>query len=292
MRTVSAGLLALLNSGPTELMIADCFTISLLNGTTLRYTDFELDVTIGGNTFLHSGPIVRKSKWKCAKGLNVDAMDLTISDDGSTLIGGLPILQALVQRVFDGANVQLDRAFALPSAAPNWQGPMTLFYGRIGDIDSIGRTQAALSVNSIVDLLNMRMPLNLFQPSCRATLFDATCTLVAATFAVTGVAVASGSNKSVINATLSQATDYFSLGRVVFTSGVNIGLIRSVKTYVHGSPSVITFTLPLPNAPGIGDAFTIYPGCDKTQTSCGPAKFNNLINFAGQPYVPAPETAI
>jgi len=51
------------------------------------------------------------------------------------------------------------------------------------------------------------------------------------------------------------------------------------------------FNSPLPFAPNAGDAFTAYPGCDKTQNTCT-AKFNNLANFEGFPYVPAPETAI
>lgn len=40
-----------------------------------------------------------------------------------------------------------------------------------------------------------------------------------------------------------------------------------------------------------GDAFTIYPGCDKQQSTCS-AKFNNLIHFRGFPYVPENSAAV
>jgi hypothetical protein len=41
-----------------------------------------------------------------------------------------------------------------------------------------------------------------------------------------------------------------------------------------------------------GDAFQIYPGCDKTLSSNGCAKFANTARFWGSPYVPVPETAV
>ena len=53
---------------------------------------------------------------------------------------------------------------------------------------------------------------------------------------------------------------------------------------------IFVLTQPLPYAPAAGDNFTVYPGCDKSQRTCQ-LKFNNLANFAGFPYVPAPETA-
>jgi hypothetical protein len=53
---------------------------------------------------------------------------------------------------------------------------------------------------------------------------------------------------------------------------------------------VFILTQPLPYAPAASDAFTVYPGCDKSQRTCQ-LKFNNIANFAGFPYVPAPETA-
>jgi hypothetical protein len=53
---------------------------------------------------------------------------------------------------------------------------------------------------------------------------------------------------------------------------------------------VFVLTQPLPYAPAASDTFTVYPGCDKSQRTCQ-LKFNNIANFAGFPYVPAPETA-
>ena len=34
----------------------------------------------------------------------------------------------------------------------------------------------------------------------------------------------------------------------------------------------------------VGDEFIIYAGCDKTQNTCK-SKFNNIINFRGEPFI-------
>jgi uncharacterized phage protein (TIGR02218 family) len=40
-----------------------------------------------------------------------------------------------------------------------------------------------------------------------------------------------------------------------------------------------------------GDSFSIYPGCDKQQSTCQ-NKFANLINFRRFPYIPENSTAV
>ena len=85
-----------------------------------------------------------------------------------------------------------------------------------------------------------------------------------------------------------QPDTYFDNGQLIFTSGPNSGLVKAIRQYIGG---VIYFNSPLPLLPNAGDAFTAYPGCDKTQATCT-GKFNNLANFEGFPYVPVPETAI
>ncbi len=204
MRTVPGGLLTLLNSGPAEMLIADLFTFTLVSGTVLRYTNYDTDLVIGGNTYQNPPPIIERSQVKWSKGVEVDTLDLQISDDGSSLVGQTPILQAFVQRLFDGATIELDRVFASPAAIPSWQGPMVLFTGRVADISSLGRSTMKLTVKSQLELLNLQLPRNLVQPACRWTLFDAGCTLNRATFAVSG-AVAAGSNKNVLQTNLTQA---------------------------------------------------------------------------------------
>ena len=44
----------------------------------------------------------------------------------------------------------------------------------------------------------------------------------------------------------------------------------------------------MPNPIQVGDAYSVYAGCDKLLASCK-TKFNNVINFRGFPHVPGPD---
>ena len=83
-----------------------------------------------------------------------------------------------------------------------------------------------------------------------------------------------------------QASGYFDLGVVKFTTGLNAGVARTLRKY---TPGQFTTIAPWPFAVAAGDAFTVYPGCDKTTSTCN-AKFSNGSKFRGHPYVPSPET--
>jgi uncharacterized phage protein (TIGR02218 family) len=61
-----------------------------------------------------------------------------------------------------------------------------------------------------------------------------------------------------------------------------------VKSVVVGASLILMY--PLPAAPATGDAFTVYAGCDHTPATCS-ARFANLANFRGFPYVPPPQIA-
>ena len=132
------------------------------------------------------------------------------------------------------------------------------------------------------------MPTNLIASSCINTLYGPACTLSKATYTSAG-AVSTGTNgATTFSSNLAQATGYFDLGYILFTSGANNGLQRTVKTFVSGGN--VTVVSPFPSAPANGDTFTITAGCTHTQAICQ-SKFNNLANFRGFPYVPPPETA-
>jgi hypothetical protein len=96
---------------------------------------------------------------------------------------------------------------------------------------------------------------------------------------------------------LSQASGYFTLGVITFTSGENAGVSRSIKTYSQ-SGGVVDVTAPLPAVPAVGDAFTISPGCSLALSSTNPngcqqwqpSTWQN--RFRGQPFVPPPTTGL
>jgi uncharacterized phage protein (TIGR02218 family) len=290
MKPASQALRTLLAS--RQFYMADLYTFTLIGGGVLRYTTADSDLRAGGNTFASTGPRFDRqaSKAKChwKLGVEVDSLVFDVMPQAADLVNGQPFLSAVVRGAFDGAELQLERAF-MASFGNTAAGTVILFVGRVAEVDA-GRTSATFTINSHLELLNQQMPRNMFQPGCVNTLYDASCTLASSSFAVAGT-TAAGSAPGSINATLGQATGYFDQGRISFASGANSGLSRSIKTHVGGTPSVLSLLAPFPNAPAPGDAFTLYPGCDKAQATCQ-GKFNNLANFRGFPYVPNPETAL
>ncbi|MDN7456602.1 DUF2163 domain-containing protein [Burkholderia cenocepacia] len=84
------------------------------------------------------------------------------------------------------------------------------------------------------------------------------------------------------------AVGYFAYGKVVWTSGQNKGFTSAVKVF---SPGVVTLGLPTPNPIAVGDTYTIYAGCDKQMGTCRD-RWNNLVHFRGEPYVPGPDTLL
>jgi len=283
MRSATPELVALLNSS-TEFRMADCLTIATASQTA-RYTSADVDVIAGADRFVCTGPLIKRSSTKCSVGLEVDSLTLRVAHDGTQTIEGLPIARAARGGALDGAKIELRRAFLSSWEAPA-VGAILLFSGRVSDVNP-GRTETEVIVKSDVELLNVKVPRNLFQPPCVRSVYSPGCGVQRGAF-TSGGTVMPGATTTQLPSTLTgHAVGYFDQGVVAFTSGANAGYRRTVKGYASGN---FAFALPLPYAPAHGDAFIVYPGCDKRQSTCGD-KFNNLPRFKGFPYVPKPEVA-
>jgi Concanavalin A-like lectin/glucanases superfamily/Phage conserved hypothetical protein BR0599/Uncharacterized conserved protein (DUF2163) len=166
---------------------------------------------------------------------------------------------------------------------------LIMFQGRVAEIDA-DRSLATFTINDYRELFSQQLPRNIFAASCANSFGDASCTVNLASFSESG-AVQLGTTQTSILTTLSRASDFYDNGKITFTSGVLSGLGYGVNTWTQGSPGTIIPIEALPKNPGVGDSFTIAPGCDKTFFG-GCTKYSNTPNFRGFPYVPAPETAI
>jgi uncharacterized phage protein (TIGR02218 family) len=269
----------------TEIRMADLYTITLVAGTVLRYTSWDSDLTVLGNVFLAGPPHLRRSQIEEKIGLEVAALELEVLAAQSDTINSVPILQMIASGSFDGAQLRIDRLFM--DAAGNQIGTVIRFSGVIGAVEEVTRSSARLTVEALVSRLSQQLPGIILQPNCTNTLFDARCGLVKASFAES-LSVQPGSTVNKLISHSTKPDGYYDNGQIAFTSGANSGLVKAVKRYVGQQ---FFFNSPLPFVSSAGDAFTAYPGCDKTQSTCT-NKFSNLANFEGFPFVPAPETAI
>ncbi len=290
-------------------LMADLFKFTLANGTILRYTSYDGDLSVmegaspsptGPYTYMGIStdgvPYLTRGQTRSLIGVEVDTLQVNFLTNSGVVINGIPIAQFAQQGGFDGATMELDRLFMNPATpGATTPGYLIQFVGQVAEVEST-RTGILINVNSMLQLLNVQLPRNLYQAGCVHALFDTGCALVRASYASNNSVVAAGSSTTVINNTLTVPLGgSFAQGKVVFTSGVNNGLVRTIKSYATG---VITLAFPLPVACGNGDTFTAYPGCDKQQATCmtfqvapNSAPNGNLANFRGFPYIPVSEAA-
>jgi uncharacterized phage protein (TIGR02218 family) len=270
-----------------QLVFAEAFSFTLRNGTVLTYTNSEVSFAYNGVTYLGNNVLIDGLKYKASIGLEVDKQQISIAARPDQMIAAnAPFLQALRDGAFDGCEVVRTRVFWSDTIGGTLVGGVILFKGRLGAIDEIGRVGAKLTVNSDLVLLDIDMPRNVYQPTCLHTLYDSGCTLAKAAFSASG-AVGSGSTASLINWSGSSVS--YQQGTITFTSGVNSGVTGTIGSAVAGTSLALIY--PLQSAPSAGDAFTVAFGCDHTPATCN-AKFNNLANFRGFPYVPPPQMAV
>jgi uncharacterized phage protein (TIGR02218 family) len=280
----------------------DLYTFTLRSGLVLRYANCAFDVVVGANTFLcarSSGGVVidedqdqdsgPRAHW--TNGFDTGTWEVTIMPRTGDLIGNKAWTTAVRAGLLDEASVRVDRGYinAWPTTLALIPiGTINVFVGRVAEID-FGRSAVIINMNDPRELLDTQMPRNLYSASCRYALFDSGCTLVRASFA-TAAAVTGSVDDQTLNLTANQADAYFSLGEIEFTSGANNGLRNMVRSWAQAG-GVAELLTPMPFAVSNGDSVNLYPGCDKLPTTCD-GKFANLLNFGGEPYIPAAETAL
>lgn len=288
MKAASAGTLATLATG--QFAKAELWQFDLVAPivTTIRITNWDTDLKVAGNTY-NSGFMLKRGSLALTNDLSVNTVSLDIMpqfDSPSPLtVGGYSIPEALRRGYFDGATASLSKLFmGKPGDTSN--GATAWFLGRVSDVE-ITRQKSIITIEDGTALLNVSMPRNVYQTGCLHALFDAGCTLTKSSFESTASVTGTGATLTTFNYTgLSQATGYFNLGTILWTSGRNAGRVASVKSYGGGTIKLFS---PMPFAPVSGEGFKIYPGCDKTQATCT-SKFSNLAHFRGYPYIPVPET--
>lgn len=121
------------------------------------------------------------------------------------------------------------------------------------------------------------------QKTCRARLGDSKCTVDLGPFThsltVTGVT----SKRLFTCAGAGQAADYFTEGIVTWITGNNTGVEVKVSYFASG---VFTLVVPMWLDIQVGDTLSAVAGCQKRLSEDCITKFDNVLNFQGEPHVP------
>lgn len=287
MKSATPELIAYLNTAQ-EFILADLYTFVLAGYTeesaqgVYRYCSFDMPVSHLGNTWLASGAIIERDKVRLVVGVEVDSLSLKIMASPTMEIIDVPFMQACTSNLLDGATVKLERAFL--NSDGSVIGVVNMFQGRVAGIQA-SRSEAQITVNSDLELLNVQMPRHVYQPGCQHTLYDGGCQVDRSSKEVV-TTVTSATLTTITTAPLAQSSGYFDMGYVSFVLIGDVGEKRTIRAWDGETLSLLN---PLNSVPTTGTTIYLYPGCDKSKETCD-SKFNNLVNFRGFPYVPAPET--
>lgn len=286
MRAASVPLADFLATKPRNAIYPELYTITLLGGSVLRWTDADITVSVPGGFTYPTGPRISDLGVKSTRGFNTDDFQMEIADDGTTIVAGVPLLQLIANNGLQGAAIQ-----ALQGYGPGWGQALTgtsiLFVGRFAELRDLGDSKCTVIWNCWFDLLNQQsVNQEVISSQCRHALFDPGCGISAGSYTASCHVNSGSATTTSFPSNCALAAGVCALGTITFTSGANNGQTRTVRSQ-DGSGN-IGLILALPAVPASGDTFTITQGCDLVTGTCS-GRFNNLIHFGGFEFVPSPE---
>jgi uncharacterized phage protein (TIGR02218 family) len=230
-------------------------------------------------------PAIRRGPLSNKVGTEVATLRITLLVSPLTSLGGVPLASFAMSGGFDGATLEVRRYFAT-DYTQEAVGSLQVFKGQVAGIE-VAASEVRMDVKSAQQLLDTKLPKNIYQAPCLHSVYDNGCQLERAAFTVAANVTASSSRSSFLASALTQNSGHFELGSVTFTSGQNAGTTRTVKSFSNGTVGLM---FPLPYVPAAGDLFSAVPGCDNLLLTCD-TKFNNKLNFRGYPFIPVPEVS-
>lgn len=286
MKQVSPELLVYLHSR-TNFYMCDLYEITLSSGLSFRYASYDMDITLpSGGVFSCKGPQFKRDRTKLSSTIAVDKMNVTVLLDAADTISDVPIMHIAHNGGFDEATLSLFRCFM--SSPGTVVGVVEMFTGYV-DVKDGGGLKMNWEIKSSVQRLNVDYPLRKYYPTCPYSLYDAGCGLDIAAYSTTGV-VTGVIGQQVFNTSIAFTDQYYDQGGVEWLTGALSGVAAPIKssTSLNGQ---IVMLIPLGAAPAVGDTFRIYPGCDKTPSTCK-NKFNNTLRNRATPYIPLKEAIV
>jgi uncharacterized phage protein (TIGR02218 family) len=280
MKSLPYNLLTHIQTGNTTLAFA--LKIVRKDNFVLAVTSADVSFTDGSHTY-NSFNGLDVTSIELAVGLSVDNLELSTIDDGYYFEKN-----DILSYVWEGAEFTLSRY--------NWESPAdgldTIMVGIVGNI-TIHDGYVTAELRGLQQFLQQSIGA-VTSRTCRARLGDSACTvnLVPYTYTTTVIGT-STSIRTTFTAELPGALDWYTEGLVTWGAGsANAGSTYKVKSSSEsvGSNVIIQLNIPTVANIAIGDTLTIVVGCRKRLTEDCKAKFNNVLNFQGEPHLPGADT--
>ena len=266
--------------GSNATTIATCWKVTRLDGLIVGFTDHVRALVVAGRKY-SAIPGIRPSAVKTTGALAVDNLEL----DGAFEAAGITAAEAIAGK-WDYAQVEI---FQVNYLAPA-DGTYPMRSGRIGRI-STGSISFRAELLGLMHKLQQQVG-RVYAPNCDATLGDTRCGKNLATMidGIVHFTVSAAANRRAFTAAaLTQATDWFTFGRVDWTLGLNVGEAMEVKAFSTGG--IVELRLGMPFTIAIGDEGDITVGCDHTRPTCK-TKFANVYRYRGHWDVPGTDRMV
>lgn len=166
----------------------------------------------------------------------------------------------------------------------------TLKVGTVGNME-VGTTTIKTELHCLKRQL--QVPIGIVsQPTCRARLFSTgsgQCNADPTGFVHNLTVTTVTDNGQFTCSGAGQASDYFGNGELLWTGGANEGLRARIDTFASG---VFTLAEHMVFAIEVGDTLTATAGCRKRLLEDCRDKFDNVVNFQGEPHRPTRDRVV
>jgi uncharacterized phage protein (TIGR02218 family) len=275
MRTINGSLQTKLTSGTTTL--CHITRITRKDGVIKRFTDHNTDVVVGGFTYESNDSVLISAITTATNnGMQSTNCDVIFSTSGIADID-------VVRGVYDNATV----TFAIVDYTDTALGEIVLMTGIITVFDVTDKGRGSFEIRGLLTRGDARVG-EYYSAECRADLGDTRCKVNLATYQTTGVVhLVERATSLQVDFVGNPGNGFYAFGVLTFTSGNNTGISLEVMSQVAIDATYDRIILPLafPYTPEVGDAFVLTAGCNHQKDTCK-TKFNNLVNFRGEPFVP------
>ncbi|MDU4960048.1 MAG: DUF2163 domain-containing protein [Sporomusaceae bacterium] len=246
-----------------------CWKLTLKDGTVLGFTNHDEDIVLNGITYEAAAGFVPTAV-ATSNDMAVDNLEVEGYLDSDRINE-----KDIASGRFDFAKVEIFLCNWMKTKDP-------LFIIRKGTIGQVRNSRYGFQaeVRGLLEAYQQSAG-TVYQKSCRAKLGDSRCKIELSRLPVAGQ-VTQANSDGTFSTNLTNLTGYFDYGVLTFTAGANAGGQYEVKIFDAG---LFTLFLPTTYPIAASDAFTVLPGCDGNFSTCR-AKFNNGLNFRGEPHIP------
>lgn len=266
--------------------ICGCWLVERSDGTVLSFTDHQSDLTIDALTYEAASGFSRTAISQ-SSGLSVDNLDI---------VGVLDSTAITEQDLRAGLYRNAEVWYFEVDYTDVTLGKHKLDYGYLGEV-TVSEGMFVAEFRSLMQRLDQEIGEKAGR-YCRVPLGSTLCGVTLATWTETGTITTATSNRQFIDTARTEADDYFRFGVLTFTSGLNNGLEMDVKHSTSSGLLEMRHTFPFDVA--VGDTYSVYAGCNHllkmpsdvagtAYTGDCRAKFNNVVNFQGEPEIPGPD---